>query len=365
MPTQREAYDFYKKHKSATFKLKAPSGMNTAELNSAISKLVDKKDTPASVRKEWQKLSLKSDAGIGDIEKNIKAVKKKQLKEGTLGKPAQARPEKPKPKPSVTVKVKGKPGQTKVPTSIVKEDMKQNIKAGNFSVKKNSTVKAPKTDNLFDTLSLKELQDILKKGIQPTSFTKKLTPEMISMIKSAIKKKGGKIPETKTKTKKPKITNPNKPITDKEEFLDILSIASQVGKSKGKSSSVEGKVDKSKLKSRVNRLKGNPISFKLFKDILDNEDEDNEIIVNLIDGIQEVQSYNMDYWYSQVSKTAETYDDLTEKQEEKLFNIMAKDTDDERIAYTKNFFEAKFKGKKGLTYEQIAKTIRDDFGDSI
>ena len=136
MPTQREAYDFYKKHKSATFKLKAPSGMNTAELNSAISKLVDKKDTPASVRKEWQKLSLKSDAGIGDIEKNIKAVKKKQLKEGTLGKPAQARPEKPKPKPSVTVKVKGKPGQTKVPTSIVKEDMKQNIKAGNFSVKK-------------------------------------------------------------------------------------------------------------------------------------------------------------------------------------------------------------------------------------
>jgi len=216
MPTQREAYDFYKKHKSATFKLKAPTGMSTAELNSAISKLVDKKDTPASVRKEWQKLSLKSDAGIGDIEKNIKAVKKKQLKEGTLGKPAQARPEKPKPKPSVTVKVKGKPGQTKVPTSIVKEDMKQNIKAGNFSVKKNEKVKAPKTDNPFDSLTLKDLQNILKSGKQPTAPTKKLTPKMISDIKSAIKKKGGTIPETKTKTKKPKITNPNKPVTEKE-----------------------------------------------------------------------------------------------------------------------------------------------------
>lgn len=53
----------------------------------------------------------------------------------------------------------------------------------------------PKSDNPFDNLSLKDLQDILKSGKQPTSF-KKLTPQMISDIKSAIKKKGG-TPEKK------------------------------------------------------------------------------------------------------------------------------------------------------------------------
>ena len=328
MPTQREAYDFYKKHKSATFKLKAPTGMNTAELNSAISKLIDKKDTPASVRKEWQKLSLKSDAGIGDIEKNIKAVKKKQLKEGTIGKPAQARPEKPKPKP--------KP--------------------------------KPKTDNVFDTVSLKDLQDILKSGIQPTSMTKKLTPEMISEIKSAIKKKGGTIPETKTKTKtktkKPKITNPNKPVTEKEDFLDILSIASQVGKSKDKSSSVEDKVEISKLKSRINRV-GGKISFKLFDEILDDIDDTHEIRQQIEDNVSDGQGYNMDYWISQVSKKADTFEDLTDKQQDRLYNLLAKDMNDELKLYTKNFYEKYIKGKKGLTYEQITQTIRDDFGAPV
>jgi len=119
MPTQREAYDFYKKHKSATFKLKAPSGMNTAELNSAISKLVDKKDTPASVRKEWQKLSLKSDAGIGDIQKNIKAVKKEILKKGGATPPG--RPKKQKPKPNEAPKTKKKMRSSDYPDEIILE----------------------------------------------------------------------------------------------------------------------------------------------------------------------------------------------------------------------------------------------------
>jgi hypothetical protein len=236
MVNKTQAYEFYKKNKSETFKIKAPSMMNAVELSSAIQKLIDEKKAPAEVRKQWKILRLKT----GD-----------------------AKPPAPKKAP------------------------------------------APKP-------------------------------------------------------KKPKITNPNKPVTEKADFLDVLNIASKVGQSKGKSTNVEGKVEISKLKSRINRVNGK-ISFKLFNEVLDDVDDGHEARQVMEENISDGQSYNMGFYLNKVSKTADTWDDLTDSQQTRLFNIMAKEIDDELKAYAKEFYEKKIKGKTH-TYESLAKLIKDDYG---
>ena len=239
-----------------------------------------------------------------------------------------------------------------------------------FKVSKSATKKAPATKKaepnlktILDNLNVSDLKSILKGGVVPgTNKSIGSNDKAIPYIKMLIQKKSTETKKAPApKPKKPKITNPNKPITDKGEFLDILNISAQLGKSKEKSSNVEGKVEASKLKSRVNRV-GGKISFKLFDEILDFEG--NDAIGQLRDNIQEVQSYNMDYWLSRVSKTADTYNDLTDKQSDRLFNIMSADVDKEEKLYKKEFYEKKIKGKTH-TYESLAKLIKDDYGEDI
>ncbi len=83
-------------------------------------------------------------------------------------------------------------------------------------------------------------------------------------IEKILKDRKMKSSKSKSASKKP-----SKPVTDKDEFLDILNIASQVGKSKGKSTKgkIEGKAYENKLKSRINNI-GGKVSFKLFDDVL-------------------------------------------------------------------------------------------------
>jgi hypothetical protein len=212
----------------------------------------------------------------------------------------------------------------------------------------------------FNNLSLSDLKSILKEGVFPATQAK-LPNEAKEYMKELIKKKApAPAPKKTPKPKKPKITNPNKPITEKEDFLDVLNIASQLGKSKGKSSSVEGKVETSKLKSRINRI-GGKVSLKLFNEVMDDFDDAHEIRQQLEENISDSQSYNMAPYLNKVSKTADTWDDLTDNQQERLFNIMAKEIDNELKAYAKEFYEQKIKGKTH-TYESIVKIIKEDYG---
>ena len=88
MPTQKESLVFVRKYKTELKEagLKAPSKMKSGELNKSIDKAVEK--VSKNIRTEWLKLKLKSEQAPEQIEKTQKAIKKAQLKAGTLGKSA-------------------------------------------------------------------------------------------------------------------------------------------------------------------------------------------------------------------------------------------------------------------------------------
>jgi len=88
MPTQKESMIFVRKYKAELKEagLKAPSTMKSGELNNALDKAVEK--VPENIRNEWFKLKLKSEQAPEQIAKTKTAIKKAQLKAGTLGKSA-------------------------------------------------------------------------------------------------------------------------------------------------------------------------------------------------------------------------------------------------------------------------------------
>lgn len=85
MPTQKESMEFVRKYKKALKEagLKSPSTMSSGALNTAIDKAVEK--LPTNISNEWKKMKLKSEPAPQEMEKTKKAIKKQQLKKGTLG----------------------------------------------------------------------------------------------------------------------------------------------------------------------------------------------------------------------------------------------------------------------------------------
>jgi hypothetical protein len=85
MPTQKESMEFVRKYKGALkgAGLKSPSTMSSGALNSAIDKAVEK--LPKDISNEWKKLKLRKDQSPEEQQKTKTAIKKQQLKKGTLG----------------------------------------------------------------------------------------------------------------------------------------------------------------------------------------------------------------------------------------------------------------------------------------
>ena len=86
MPTKKESMDFYKRFKGALKDagLKSPSTMSSSALEKAIDNAVDK--LPKNIQNEWKKIRLKTDVmSPSQTEQTKKAVKKEQLKKGTMG----------------------------------------------------------------------------------------------------------------------------------------------------------------------------------------------------------------------------------------------------------------------------------------
>lgn len=144
MPTRNESMTFVRKFKGALKEagLKAPSMMKSGELNSAIDKAVEK--LPKDVSNEWKKLKLKSDQSPEQMAKTKTAIKKQQLKAGTLGKSASLpagrktmKKDSKMNKPKAVAKVKmTAPGMTKLPpASMIQDDINVAMKKGKFKKK--------------------------------------------------------------------------------------------------------------------------------------------------------------------------------------------------------------------------------------
>lgn len=141
MPTHKESMIFVRKFKGALkgAGLKSPSTMKSGELNAALDKAVEK--LPRDISNEWKKMKLKSDQAPEQIAKTKAAIRKQQLKKGTLGQsapiPVSAR-DKRTAKPKAVGKVKmTAPGMTKLPPkSMLEFDIGQAIKKGKVKIKK-------------------------------------------------------------------------------------------------------------------------------------------------------------------------------------------------------------------------------------
>ena len=88
MPTRKESMSFARKFKGALREqgLKSPSTMSSGDLQKAIDSAVEK--LPDNISNEWKKMKLKSDPSPEEKQKVSKAIKKEQLKKGTIGESA-------------------------------------------------------------------------------------------------------------------------------------------------------------------------------------------------------------------------------------------------------------------------------------
>lgn len=169
-----------------------------------------------------------------------------------------------------------------------------------------------------------------------------------------------KVPKTKNITgdKKPK----GVPKPDKETLQVVMGIMSELGKEQKKSTQKqkdEGlKFDK--------KIRDGKLTFKDFGDLVfyNNSGETSEIVYDFEEEMSDVQGYNMGYWISRVSKRADDYDDLTEKQKERLQDIMMKDIHKQTKAKLKSFYEERIKGKKFKKEKDIFDLFKKHYAET-
>ena len=144
--------------------------------------------------------------------------------------------------------------------------------------------------------------------------------------------------------KKPKQVAKKKATTpvNKDLLQNVMGVMAEVAKEKGKSTQkgIDSKVALDK-KARDGKL-----TLKAFSEEMFDDDDTSTVIYDAEEERQDVQSYNMDYWVSRVSKRADTWEDLTEKQQERLQEIMEKDVQKGTKEKMKAFWTKFIKGKK-------------------
>jgi hypothetical protein len=69
----------------------------------------------------------------------------------------------------------------------------------------------------------------------------------------------------------------------------------------------------------------------------------------------------MDYWVSRVSKRAETWEDLTDKQQDRLTEIMSNDVAKQTKKKMKAFFAKFIKGKKLKNMKEVEKLFEKEY----
>jgi hypothetical protein len=139
------------------------------------------------------------------------------------------------------------------------------------------------------------------------------------------------------------------PAPDKDTLQKVMGIMAEVAKEKGKSTKkeVDEKVAMDK-KAREGKLK-----FQDFSDVIFDDSEMREVVFSHENEMEEVQGYNMDYWLSRVSKRADTWNDLTTKQSERLKEIMMNDITRQTNKKMRAFWNKNVKGKKIKSMKEL------------
>ena len=153
-----------------------------------------------------------------------------------------------------------------------------------------------------------------------------------------------------------------KPKVDKDLLQKVMGVMADVGKEKEKKTTaeVDSKMEMDK-KAREGKL-----TQKAFLDFIETSDKysvkwDNMTGDNIADR-NEVQSYSMDFYISKVSKRADSWDELTEKQQDRLGVIMDNEARREQKQHIKMEFNDSIKGKKFKSIDEAVKKFFNEIG---
>ena len=131
----------------------------------------------------------------------------------------------------------------------------------------------------------------------------------------------------------------------------------EVGKEKKKSTTKE--ID-SKVALDKKAEKGK-LLLKDFKEFVIDDEKSFDIITGMEDDMSESQGYDMNYWVGKVSKRADSWEDLTENQQQRLFEIMAKDIQIQTNKKLKAFYDKFIKGKKLKNMTAVKKLFEKEY----
>ena len=172
--------------------------------------------------------------------------------------------------------------------------------------------------------------------------------------------KKGVVKKSEKKKVAPKKTAPKKKSVDKDSFLDVLSVMGEVAKSKGKST-------KKQIDSKValdKKLKKGKLTNKDFKELMFEDDDTSENIYDFEENLSEGQEYSMGYWISRVSKRADDFDDLTDSQQQRLYEIMQRDIHIQTRKKMKSFYDESVKGKKFKSLKELKDLFIDKYAEA-
>ena len=219
-------------------------------------------------------------------------------------------------------------------------------------------VKKTRAKKAKGSFNVKNTSPSQVKGSSKKPEKKKVKPSQSKFLQQKGPGSGGKI------TKKPalntkKIT-PKKKSVDKDSFLDVLSVMGEVAKSKGKSTKkeIDNKValDKKAQKGKLTN--------KDFKELMFDDDKTSETIYDFEENLSEGQEYSMGYWISRVSKRADDFDDLTDSQQQRLYEIMQRDIHIQTRKKMKSFYDESVKGKKFKSLKELKDLFIDKYAEA-
>ena len=152
-----------------------------------------------------------------------------------------------------------------------------------------------------------------------------------------------------------------KPKIDKDLLQGIMSIMAEVGKEKGKST----QASKDENLALDKKARDGKLTNKDFIDFIYDDEKTFEQMRGFEEDMSETQQYDMNYWYSKVTKkNISSFDDLTDNQQERLQNIMAKDIDTQTKKKMKAFYDGRVKGKKFKSLKELKKLFGEEYNDT-
>ena len=232
----------------------------------------------------------------------------------------------------------------------------------------------PKKDKKDKTIIKKDPITGKKKVVKYSKQAEKVRQEILARKKKPVAKKPApkypkkaKVPQKRSKmfpestTSSPDKPAPAKKATVNKDLLqNVMGVMADVAKDKGKSpkKQVDSKVALDK------KLQKGKLTNKDFKELMFEDDDTSKTIYDFEEEMSDLQGYNMGYWVSRVSKRADSWEDLTENQEQRLFEIMAKDIHIQTKKKMKSFYDESVKGKKFKSIKELNELFKKKYGEA-